>query len=185
MYVLQIHNINVHCTLLSCIPLTWLKSVLNDNRSCKHVPCVKIMAFLFLIFLVNRYFNLDDHINNDQYTEKKRKQPFQNDLMILFLWSLIYILVQYRDKHTVIKVTNLEFIACNDNAWNETKAGKCYSETDTEIHVYKSTPIPCGQSWMQCPEKLKFMKIMTYFIYYMYTCMCTCTSSNLTQECPD
>lgn len=86
---------------------------------------------------------------------------------------------------SLIKVTNLEFIACNDNAWNETKAGKCYSETDTEIHVYKSTPIPCGQSWMQCPEKLKFMKIMTYFIYYMYTCMCTCTSSNLTQECPD
>lgn len=79
----------------------------------------------------------------------------------------------------------MEFIACNDNAWNETRAGKCYSETDTEIHVYKSTPIPCGQSWMQCPEKLKFMKIMTYYIYYMYTCTCTCTSSNLTQECPD
>lgn len=47
MYVLQIHDINVHCTLLSCIPLTWLKSVLNDNSFCKHVPwqCVKIMAF--------------------------------------------------------------------------------------------------------------------------------------------
>lgn len=29
--------------------------------------------------------NLDDHLNNDQYTKKKRKQPFQNDLMILFL----------------------------------------------------------------------------------------------------
>lgn len=28
--------------------------------------------------------NLDDHINNDQYTEKKRKQPLRNDLMILF-----------------------------------------------------------------------------------------------------
>lgn len=99
MYVLQIHNINVQCTLLSCIPLTWLKSVLNDNRSCKHVPCVKIMAFLFLIFLVNRYMNLDDHLNNDQYTKKKRKQPLRNDLMILFLWSLIYI--QYRDKHFI------------------------------------------------------------------------------------
>lgn len=90
MYVLQIHDINVHCTLLSCIPLTWLKSVLNDNSFCKHVPwqCVKIMAFLFLIFLVNRYMNLDDHINNDQYTEKERKQPLRNDLMILFcdLW---------------------------------------------------------------------------------------------------
>lgn len=28
--------------------------------------------------------NLDDHLNNDQYTKKERKQPFQNDLMILF-----------------------------------------------------------------------------------------------------